>query len=192
MRFVPPVVLAALALACAAPAAAQAPAGGPMKIGVFDPQRVTNDTAEGAKIQARLKALQDRKTGELKKMQEEYEKMQQEYVTTATSLSDDKKKDLGLRLQRKQDELESAQKAAQRELQMELEAAQDQWERRVLELVVNYGKQNNFSLIVQSGATLYYSPSVDITADLMKVIDAQPAPAAAPAPAAPAPAPPKK
>lgn len=186
------VVLSTIALgllAASAPALAQ----NSVKIGVFDVQRVTQDTAEGAKIQARLTALKDRKGAELKKLQEELEKMNQEFAGAGLSLSEEKKKDMMLRIQRKQDELDSAQKAANRELQIEVEAAQDAWQRRVIEVVNAYGRNNNFSVIIPSDAALYFNPAIDVTADLIKAIDAQPEPtAAAPAPPAPAAGPGKK
>lgn len=163
------------------------------KFGVFDAQKITQDTAAGAQIQARLNSLKEKKSAELKKIQEDIEKLQQEFVQTATSASEDKKKDLGLRIQRKQDELDGAQKAANRELQLEVEAAQDAWQRRVIEIVNGYGKEKGYTLIVPAEVAVYYNPEIDVTADLIKIIDSQPAPKpAAPAPAAPAPAPPAK
>lgn len=163
------------------------------KIGIFDAQKITAETAEGAKIQARLTGLQEKKRGELKKLQEELEAMQKEFVQTAASASQDKQKEMQLRIQRKQDELESAQKAANRELQMEMEAAQEGWQRRIMGIIENYGKQNGFSLILPSDVAIFYASSIDITADIVKLVDSSPAPAAAPAPAGkPAPAPPKK
>ncbi len=162
------------------------------KLGVFDAQKITQDTAAGAQIQARLNSLKEKKSAELKKIQEEIEKLQQEFVQTATSASEDKKKDLGLRIQRKQDELDGAQKAANRELQLEVEAAQDAWQRRVVEIVNSYGKEKGYTLIVPAEVAVYFSPDIDVTADLIKIIDSQPAPKPAPAPAAPAPAPPAK
>ncbi|MCE5248468.1 MAG: OmpH family outer membrane protein [Candidatus Polarisedimenticolia bacterium] len=162
------------------------------KVGVFDPQRITQETAEGARIQARLSALKDKKTGELKKLSEELEKMQQSFVQAATSASDEKKKEMQQQLERKQIELEGAQKSAQREMQVEVEQAQEGWQKRVIEVIRNYAKEKKLSLVVAADVAVFYSSDVDITGDLIKAIDASVPASEAPAPAAPAKPAPKK
>ena len=160
----------ALALACGAlagvPARAQA-----LKIGVFDAQRISEETAEGAKIKARLRKIQEDKQAELKKMQEELQKLQQEFVATAASLSEEKRKQLGIKIQRKQIELEAAQKSANQELQMEVEQAQAEWQQRVLRAVQEYGKANGYTLILPVEVIGYAAPTVDITDELIRAID---------------------
>ena len=159
---------------------------------MFDPQRITQETAEGARIQARLSALKDKKTGELKKLSEELEKMQQSFVQAATSASDEKKKEMQQQLERKQIELEGAQKSAQREMQVEVEQAQEGWQKRVIEVIRNYAKEKKLSLVVAADVAVFYSSDVDITGDLIKAIDASVPASEAPAPAAPAKPAPKK
>jgi outer membrane protein len=144
-----------------------------VKVGVFDAQKITQDTAEGAKIQARLNSFKEKKGAELKKLQEDIENLQKDYTQQVMSASDDKKKELTLQIQRKQDELDSAQKAANRELQLEVEAAQEGWQRRVLEVVNAYGKEKGFTLIVPAEVAVFYSPEIDVTPDLIKLVDAQ-------------------
>ncbi|MCU0230099.1 MAG: OmpH family outer membrane protein [Acidobacteria bacterium] len=168
-------VAAVLALA-ARPAEAQtAP-----KIGVFDPQRITTETAEGARIQARLNALQEKKRGELQKSQDDLKKLQDQFAAGAVSMSEDKKKDLLMQIERKQLELEGMQKTASRELQLEAEQAQQQWQRAVLAAVSAYGKDKGYTLLLPTEVTPFFSPSIDVTDDLIKAIDAA-KPAAAPA-----------
>ncbi len=177
-------LLTALGLAAVggtAPSSAQT-----YKIGVFDAQKVTQETAEGARIQARLRALNDRKQADLKKLEEEIQKLKDEFIQNATSLSEDKKREMTLRIQRKEDDLDSAKKAASREMQIEVENAQETWQRRVVSAVVAYGKEKGFSLILHVDAALYFDSAIDITEDVVKVIDAQTAPAAAKPPEKPA------
>ncbi|MBP7146190.1 MAG: OmpH family outer membrane protein [Acidobacteria bacterium] len=176
-RLVPLAAAGLLALA-SAPARAQE-----TKIGVFDAQRITQETAEGARIQARLNSLKDRKRQDLEKVQQELEKLRQEFTNTAISLSEDKRKELGLKIDRKQIELEGMEKQATRELQMEAEQAQESWQRQVLEAVAAFGKQNGFTLILPVEVVGYYSQAVDVTEQLIKTVDAA-KPAAPPAPAA--------
>ncbi len=161
-----------------------------IKIGVFDAQRLSQETVEGSKLQARLTALQQRKREELKKLSEEIEKLNTEFQQTSTSLSADKSKELALKIERKQIELDGAQKSATREVTVEVEQAQEGWQRRVLEAVNAYGKEKGFSIILPVEVIGYASASLDITSDLAAMIDKQST--AAPAPAAPAAAPVKK
>lgn len=161
-----------------------------LKIGVFDAQRLSQETVEGSKLQARLTALQQRKREELKKLSEEIERLNTEFQQTSTSLSADKSKELALRIERKQIELDGAQKSATREVTVEVEQAQEGWQKRVLDAVTSYGKEKGFSIILPVEVIGYASASLDITSDLAAMIDKLAAPA--PAAAAPAPAPPKK
>ena len=150
------------------------------KIGVFDPQRITQETAEGARIQARLNALQEKKRGELEKTQGDLKKLQDQFAAGAVSMTEDKRKDLLMQIERKQLELEGMQKSASRELQLEAEQAQQQWQRAVLAAVGGYGKDKGYTILLPTEVAPYYSPSIDITDDLIKAIDAA-KPATAPA-----------
>ncbi len=167
-KLVVPVLAVALAAGVLAgvPARAQA-----LKIGVFDAQRISEETAEGAKIKARLRRIQEDKQAELKKMQEELQKLQQQFVATASSLSDEKRKQLGIRIQRKQIELEAAQKSANQELQVEVEQAQAEWQQRVLRAVQEYGKAHGYVLILPVEVIGYAAPSIDLTDELIRAID---------------------
>ncbi len=142
------------------------------KIGVFDPQRVTQETAEGARIQARLTALQEKKRGELQKSQEELKKLQDQFAAGAVSMSEDKRKELLVSIEKKQLELEGQQKSASRELQLEAEQAQEQWQRQVFAAISAFGKEGGFTIILPAEVVPYFSPTVDITEALIKSIDA--------------------
>ncbi|GAB4368479.1 MAG: hypothetical protein Kow0062_01730 [Acidobacteriota bacterium] len=159
---------AGLGLVAAAPASAQQ-----LKVGVFDAERISAETAEGARIKARLTALQEKKRKELEGLQKELQALQQEFLATSTSLSEEKRKELGLRIQRKQVELEGAQKSANQELQVEVESAQLEWQRKMLELVRDYGKKNGYTLLLPVEVVPYFSPSIDITDELIRIVDQQ-------------------
>lgn len=155
-----------LAAFAGTPAEAQA-----LKIGVFDAEKISEETAEGAKIKARLTKLQDDKRKQLEAAQAEVQALQQEYLATSTSLSDDKRKDMGLKIQRKQVELEGMQKSANQELQIEVESAQMNWQRQVIEVVRKFGKENGFTMILPVEVVPYHSTAIDITDQLIKAVD---------------------
>ncbi|NJN64699.1 MAG: OmpH family outer membrane protein [Acidobacteria bacterium] len=159
---------AALSVLSAASICAEAQA---LKIGVFDAERISEETAEGAKIKARLTKLQDEKRKQLETVQNELQAMQQEFLASSTSLSEDKRKEMGLKIQRKQNEFEGMQKTANQEMQVEVEAAQLGWQRRVIEVVQKYGKDNGFTVILPVEVVPYYSAAIDLTQELVKVVD---------------------
>ncbi len=142
-----------------------------LRIGVFDAQRVFNETAEGAKIQAKLNALQTEKQDELERVQQELRAMQQNMVATAASVSNDKLRELRLKIDRKTIELESLQKSATREFQLAVEQAQADWQARLEKIVREYGKQKGYTLILPIGVVIYHADATDITADLVKIVD---------------------
>ncbi len=159
-------VVAAIAVAASLPSAAQS-----LKIGVFDPARVSQETSEGSLIQARLTSLQQKKSEELQTMRDEIRKLEEEFVNTAASLSTDKRKELGLRIERKRFELEGLEKSASRELQLEVEQAQAQWQGRVLRAVRELGQEQSYTLILQYDLVAYHSNTVDVTDELIRRID---------------------
>ncbi|UCF67145.1 MAG: OmpH family outer membrane protein [Acidobacteriota bacterium] len=151
-----------------------------LKIGVFDPDRIVQETREGARLQARLNALQESKRSELDRLQEEIRTLEQEFYATATSLSADRLKEMQIKIDRKRFELESAQKSASRELQLEVEQTRIEWQQRVLRVVETFGEEQGYSLIFQVEVVGYFSPMIDVTEELIRRIDAQQEGATAP------------
>ncbi len=143
-----------------------------LKLGVFDAQKVFEETAAGAKVQARLNALEASKRTQLETMQQALQALQQQLLTTGASLSSDKLRDLRLEIDRDTIDLEGKQKAASREFQMEVERAQNEWQDKMIGLVQTYGRDNGFVLIVPLNVVVYFAPGIDITQDLIKLVDA--------------------
>jgi outer membrane protein len=161
-------LLAIVMASSAVPAVAQE-----YKIGVFDAERISQETAEGARIQARLDALEQQKRGEIDTLRQEIQQLEEQYLNTAASLSEEKRKELNLNLQRKQVELEGLQKSANQELRYEAELAIQQWQRRVFELVREFGQANGYTLILPVEVVPFHSETIDITEELIARINAQ-------------------
>lgn len=148
-----------------------------LRIGVFDAQKIFNETAEGAKVQAKLNALEAQKRTEIEQAQQELAAMRQELIATATSMSQDKQRELRLKMDRKTIELDSLQKSATREFQLAVEQAQADWQDRIVKIVQEFGKKNGYTLIVPIGIVAFRADSTDITSELIKIVDAASAPA---------------
>ena len=144
-----------------------------LKIGTFDPDRIAAETAEGSRIKARLSSFQNSKRAELEEIQQEIERLQQEVVNTAASLSSERRKELLISIRKKQAELESLQKVATQELQIEVEEAELEWQERVLNQVRLLGTEQGYTVILQRDLVAFSTPLIDVTDELIARIDAE-------------------
>ena len=116
-------VLFAALLATAQPAAAQSS----FKIGIFDPTRISTDTAAGQRVQAELTATRDRMQQEIATKEQEVNQLQQQLSQQALSLSVDRRTSMEIDIQRKLLELNTAKDLATRELQLDVAAAESRF-----------------------------------------------------------------
>src|SRR3990172_8738370 len=100
--------IAAWAVSLIVAAASGLHAETPVKIGVFDPQRVSEETDEGKKVQADLTALRDKKQAELSGREKDLTDMQNRLTEQGLSLSAEKRATLEKDIQRKILELNQA------------------------------------------------------------------------------------
>ena len=107
-----------------------------VKIGVFDPQRVSEETDEGKKVQADLTALRDKKQSELAGKEKELNELQNQLTTQGLSLSPEKRTLLERDIQKKTLELQQGRESARNEMQFELGAAQGKFQDKLLKKVV--------------------------------------------------------
>lgn len=144
-----------------------------LKIGVFDAQKIFEQTAAGAKVNAELTALQQQKQKQIEEDEQELQQLQQDVLSSAASLSQEKLKQRRLEIERKANELEAQRKSTMRELQVEFEEAQARWEKRIRDIVREYGDDNGFTLILPVGAVVFHSDTIDITDELVDIVDAR-------------------
>jgi outer membrane protein len=165
------------------------------KIGVFDAQRISEETAEGKRIQGHLSEFREKKQNELQAKEKEFGDLQGQLTNQALSLSAERKASLEKDLQRRALELNQAKESAGREMQLEVNEAQSRFQTQLLGVVEQFGRDEGFSVIVEKSLVAYSDTSSDITTALVdrfnKLVPAA-APegaAAKPKPASPPPAP---
>ncbi len=141
-----------------APAQAQA-----VKIGVFDPQRISENTQMGKKVQDELSAFRDRKQGEIDAKEQSIASLQQELSEKALSLSADKRTQMEKDIQLQLLDLQSAREGATRELQLEIAAAQQTFEEKLFRAVEAFGRDEGFELLLQRDLVAWSSAAVDVT-----------------------------
>ena len=171
-------------------AAAAAPPSA--KIGLLNVRQAIVTTAEGKQAAAQMQSQFAGQQTELENVQKQLQDLTNRLTTGARTLSEEEKarlqrqgEYLQRQFQRKQDDLNEAVNIAQTDI---FEAVG----RKMGEVMDRYGRENNYSLIldtsVQGSSVIYAGEQMDVTADIIRLYDqAHPlkAPAAAAAPAQP-------
>ena len=182
MRTTSIVLTGALLLAVATAADAQQP---PVKIGVFDPQRVSEETDEGKKVQSDLTSLRDKKQAELSAREKELTELQNQITTQGLSLSPEKRTVLERDIQKKTLELQQGRESARNEMQFELGAAQGRFQDKLLTVVEQFGRDQGFTLILDRSMAAYATQAIDVTTAIVDRFNAAVKPSAPTPPAVP-------
>jgi outer membrane protein len=189
------VILTALLATASAAVWAQAPAA--LKVGVFDANRVSEETDEGKRIAAKLSAFGERKKSELMTKEKEIAELRAQLDSQNLSLSPEKQQQIQKDVQKKGLELQQAQEAARNEFQIEVSEAQNKFQEQLIRVISQFGRDEGFTLVLErtTGGVAFASESIDVTTAIVdKFNQMVKAPAEAPAAAKPAasPAPAKK
>ena len=136
---------------------------GSLKIGVFDAQRISEETVEGRRIQTKLEEFRDRKQAELAQAEKELGDLQTQLEAQSLSLSNEKRLSLEKEIQRKALTLQQIRDTATREMQLEVGEAQDQFQRQLVAVIDSYGQSEGFDLILEIGTVVYASKTIDVT-----------------------------
>ena len=138
------------------------------KIGVFDPETIWKLTDVGKKYNQDLNDARDRLQGDIDKKQAEIDALRDKLRQQQASLSDDKAAQMQRDIQNKTIELNRLQDDATREMKSQLGDVQNRFQQMLVNTLEVYGKEKNFTLILNKGVIDYNSPQVDITQDLIQ------------------------
>ena len=190
------VVTTVLLAAASAAVWAQSPPA--LKVGVFDANRVSEETDEGKRIAAKLSAFGDKKKAELMTKEKEIADLRTQLDSQNLSLSPEKQQQIQKDVQKKGLELQQAQEAARNEFQIEVSEAQNKFQEQLIRVISQFGRDEGFTLVLErsTGGVAFASESIDVTTAIVdKFNQMVKAPAEAPAAAKPpaaSPAPAKK
>ena len=185
-------------LLAAASAAVWAQSPPALKVGVFDANRVSEETDEGKRIAAKLSAFGDKKKAELMTKEKEIADLRTQLDSQNLSLSPEKQQQIQKDVQKKGLELQQAQEAARNEFQIEVSEAQNKFQEQLIRVISQFGRDEGFTLVLErsTGGVAFASESIDVTTAIVdKFNQMVKAPAEAPAAAKPpaaSPAPAKK
>ena len=142
-----------------------------LKIGVFDSQRISEETLEGKRIQTELGGLRDAKQAEITGQEQAIAELQQRLSQQGLSLSADTRGALELDIQRRALALNNARDLATRELQLEVAAAEARFNERLAVVVNRFGQDESFALLLELGVTAWAANSVDVTTAIIDLFD---------------------
>ena len=162
--------LAVGALILLAPFAALAQAPTPVtRVGVFDSKRVFEGTEEGKRLQKFLNDKREELRANLGSKQQEIRALEQKLGEGEFTLADDKKAEIQKDAQRKLVELNSMEQEAKNNLRLEVEDAQAQLERKLVEIVGELGREQGFAMILERNTQVVYAAdAVDITPEVVE------------------------
>ena len=184
-------VVATLLVASGAAVWAQTPAS--LKIGVFDANRVSEETDEGKRIAGKLSAFGEKKKSELAAKDKEIADLRAQLESQNLSLSPERQQQMQKDIQRKGLELQQGQESARNEFQIEVSEAQNRFQEQLIRVINQFGRDEGFTMIIEraTGGVAFASESVDVTTAIVdkfnEMVKGAPEPAAA-APKPPAPA----
>ncbi len=158
--------VAALTLALfaglAVPAQAQS-----VKIGVFDPARVSEEVADVRQLQESLVKMREQKQAAIAAKEQVLIDLRQRLQQQALSLSPDKRTEMEVNIQRKLIEVNSMKEVANQELQLEFAAAEARFNDKLRTVVEQYGRDQGFALILDANAVAWASTAVDVTTPIV-------------------------
>ena len=152
-------VLAAIVMAVALPAAAQA------KVAVIDVQRVVTESDPGKEVMQKLRSLSDAKAQQGQTLQQELVALQDQFNKQRFTVSEARQAEMSKQIEDKQIAIRRFQDDAQRELQEAQRRELGSLEERILPIINEVGQERGLTLIFnkfQSGL-VYADDAVDIT-----------------------------
>jgi len=179
-------ILAATLVAATVPLWAQSATA--IKIGVFDANRVSEETDEGKKIAAKLQAFGEKKKAELAAKEKEINDLRAQLDSQNLSLSPERLQQMQKDVQRKGLELQQAQEAARSEFQIEVSEAQNKFQDQLIRVINQFGRDEGFTLVLErsTGGVAFASESIDVTTAIVDLFNkVVKTPAEAPAAAKP-------
>ena len=174
-----PITVLALLLAASLSATAET------KFGFFDFQRVSEETSKGQELQSSLTKFREKKQDEIATKENDLKAMRDQYSAQALSLSPDKRAQLEKDIQKKELDVQSLREGAQREMQIEVNEAQQKFQEQLLKVVAAIGKDKGYTAIFERSQAVFSSESVDMTGEVIERFNQETAKQTPPPPPAP-------
>lgn len=146
---------------------AATPAFSQIKVGVFDSQRLSEETEQGKKYQAELDAFRDKVAKEIEAKEREIKNLEGQLKAQELSLSEEKRANLQKEIQKQYVEIQRMRDDASRDFQSELLEVQKKFQDELLQIVAEMGREQGYTIIFEKIQVIYFSGVVDITNDII-------------------------
>jgi Skp family chaperone for outer membrane proteins len=171
------------------PAPQRVPFQNGLKYAYVNLQVVATESSQGKAFNGKVNALQAQRVKELQDKNKAMQSNQEKLEKGATVLNEQARAQLQAEIEKQQREIQRATEDAQQELQGLTQQLQAEFEKLVLPVLDQVAKEKQVHFVfdaAQSGL-VWADPSMDLTADVVKALDAGAKPAAATAKPAAAP-----
>jgi outer membrane protein len=146
-------------------------------------QRIANESADGKAATTQIQALQQKRATELNERTKQLQGLQQKLEKEASVMSTTAQTDLQRQMERLQKDIERFTQDAQAEIQDLQQQLQQQFEQRIQPVLDQVGQEKGLHFIYNApdSGIVWADPSLDISEDVIRRLDAAPAGAKPPA-----------
>ena len=150
-----------------------------VKLGVVDSQKVLESSAEGKRVMSQLQDRDKRNQAELSRRDDEIRELQTKLNTQRLTLTQEALINMTADLERKQTDRKRYFEDASRDMNELANRLFAQIQTELLPIIEGIGKEKGLDMIFDLGRSgaVYFSPSIDITPDVIVRYDATKAPA---------------
>jgi outer membrane protein len=144
------------------------------KIGVVNANRVVQDCQKGKAFFESMDADNKAKRSEIEGMVKKLQDTQKEANAKAASMSEDKRKETALELQKMETDIKRFQEDAEREAKLKLNTGLEKFQRELGPLIRQIALEKGLDLVLNDGQAsgiVFRSDSIDITDDVIKKYD---------------------
>jgi outer membrane protein len=142
-----------------------------LKIAVLVPQRLLASTKVGKEAAEKLKNKKNEAQKKLDAKAAEIKQMQDDLVKRAMVLSEEERRKARDDFERKQREASRMKEDLEHELQRSENEILGQVNDFLGKVIVNFGKDHGYDLILDASAALYFSDAPDVTDQVIEVAD---------------------
>lgn len=141
------------------------------KIGIINAQKLLEGTKKGRAIADKLEKFGKGKQDQVNARQNEIKKLEKELMSPA--LNDAAREKKGLDLQNRRTELKRFIEDSQREMQIMTQKEMQDLQDEIKPIIQQIGVQKGLTIILEITAVAYFDPGVDITDDIIKIMDSK-------------------
>ena len=141
------------------------------KLGVINTQKVVENYNKAIEADTELKTLQDRLAGRLKKLEDEIVTMEERLTKQELFLDEDAVRSAKADIVRKQDEYRQKLQVGQESLMEKQKELLEPILQEVKDLIIQIGKQEKYSLILDKQAAMFVESKYDLTDSLIQQLN---------------------